>query len=382
MLSVSGLTFYLRNAEDFSRLTVALTWMFSLVLVPAIRAVVREIGSRSDYWGNPVVIIGFGRKTVQLVKYLKANKKIGLRPVLILNGYSHVKDPGIDIPILHAVKALDDEIASRLSVRTSVLVASEVPKQLANDITRRQIGGFRHVILVPDLQIFQTIGVSSIEMGYVLGLRARYNLHNRWDSILKLIIDQFLALILAFVSLPVILVIALLIKLDSSGPVLFTQERIGKDGRTFYMLKFRTMVRNADEVLKAYLASDPRFLAEWEMHQKLKNDPRITRIGKILRRLSLDELPQVWNVLDGKMSLVGPRPIIADEIQKYGDRFEFYRRVKPGITGLWQVSGRNDMSYAERVARDEYYVRNWSVWLDITILARTLVTVINQNGAY
>jgi Undecaprenyl-phosphate galactose phosphotransferase WbaP len=219
-------------------------------------------------------------------------------------------------------------------------------------------------------------------MGYVLGLRAGYNLHNRWDSILKLIIDQFLALILAFVSLPVILVIALLIKLDSSGPVLFTQERIGKDGRTFYMLKFRTMVRNADEVLKAYLASDPRFLDEWEMHQKLKNDPRITRIGKILRRLSLDELPQVWNVLDGKMSLVGPRPIIADEIQKYGDRFEFYRRVKPGITGLWQVSGRNDMSYAERVARDEYYVRNWSVWLDITILARTLVTVINQNGAY
>jgi Undecaprenyl-phosphate galactose phosphotransferase WbaP len=356
--------------------------MFSLVLVPAIRAVVREIGSRSDYWGIPVVIIGFGRKTVQLVIYLKANKKIGLRPVLILNGYSHVKDPGIDIPIVHADKAFDNEIASRLSVRTSVLVASEVPKQLANDITRRQIGGFRHVILVPDLQIFQTIGVSSIEMGYVLGMRARYNLHNRWDSILKLMIDQFLALILAFVSLPVILVIALLIKLDSSGPVLFTQERIGKDGRTFYMLKFRTMVRNADEVLKAYLASEPRFLAEWEMHQKLKNDPRITRIGKILRRLSLDELPQVWNVLDGKMSLVGPRPIIAEEIQKYGDRFEFYRRVKPGITGLWQVSGRNDMSYAERVARDEYYVRNWSVWLDITILARTLVTVINQNGAY
>jgi lipopolysaccharide/colanic/teichoic acid biosynthesis glycosyltransferase len=142
------------------------------------------------------------------------------------------------------------------------------------------------------------------------------------------------------------------------------------------------MVSNADQVLMVHLKANPELLSEWEQYQKLKVDPRTTRIGKILRRYSLDELPQLWSVLIGDMSLVGPRPIIVDEVEKYGDSFEFYKRVKPGITGLWQVSGRNNTDYADRVSLDEYYVRNWSFWLDINILARTPLSVIRRDGAY
>jgi lipopolysaccharide/colanic/teichoic acid biosynthesis glycosyltransferase len=142
------------------------------------------------------------------------------------------------------------------------------------------------------------------------------------------------------------------------------------------------MVMNGDQVLLQYLAQHPELALEWERNQKLKDDPRVTRIGKFLRRTSLDELPQLWNVLKGEMSLVGPRPIIQEEVARYGDRFSLYTQVYPGLTGLWQVSGRNDTSYDERVRLDTYYVRNWSLWLDIYLLARTAGVVLAGRGAY
>jgi lipopolysaccharide/colanic/teichoic acid biosynthesis glycosyltransferase len=142
------------------------------------------------------------------------------------------------------------------------------------------------------------------------------------------------------------------------------------------------MVENADEVLQKCLEDDPDLLAEWERNHKLKNDPRITRVGRILRKLSLDELPQVLNVIKGEMSLVGPRPIVTDEIQRYADRYKYYLQVPPGITGLWQVSGRNDVDYDRRVMLDEYYVRNRSIWLNLYIIMRTVLVVIRRQGAY
>jgi len=181
---------------------------------------------------------------------------------------------------------------------------------------------------------------------------------------------------------PLLAAIAILIKMNSPGPVFFGQQRIGQGGRRFIAWKFRSMVVDADRVLKEYLAKRPDLREEWERDQKLKNDPRVTRVGRILRKLSLDELPQLWNVIKGEMSLVGPRPIVQDELAKYGDKGTFYLKVKPGMTGLWQVSGRNDISYKERVELDVYYVRNWSVWLDLYILARTVWVVLFGKGAY
>jgi Undecaprenyl-phosphate galactose phosphotransferase WbaP len=176
--------------------------------------------------------------------------------------------------------------------------------------------------------------------------------------------------------------IAMLVKWSSKGPVFYGHERIGEGGRTFRAWKFRTMVENADETLEQYLQADPSLQVEWATNHKLKRDPRITNIGKLLRQTSLDELPQIWNVIRGEMSLVGPRPIVRNEVIKYGEEFDLYRRVRPGITGLWQVSGRSKTTYEERVTMDVHYVRNWSVWLDAYLLAKTVGVVLGKQGAY
>ena len=197
---------------------------------------------------------------------------------------------------------------------------------------------------------------------------------------------RLLDLLLIFLALPIlaplIICIALAIKLDSKGGVFYRQSRIGKGRRAFKVIKFRTMVEKADEILSKFLEENPELLEEWMLNHKLKEDPRITRVGRILRKISLDELPQLINVVKGEMSLVGPRPIVSEEIERYRDRFQYYTQVRPGITGLWQVSGRNDIDYDQRVRFDEYYVRNRSIWMNLYILIRTALVVIRRQGAY
>ena len=182
--------------------------------------------------------------------------------------------------------------------------------------------------------------------------------------------------------MPVLAVLALLIRLSSAGPAIFAHTRIGENGKPFSCYKFRTMLCNGEEVLEKHLARHPEAKLEWERDFKLKEDPRVTKIGAWLRRTSLDELPQLLNVLRGEMSLVGPRPIVEEEIGRYEEYIQDYYIVKPGITGLWQVSGRNDIDYPERVRMDSWYVRNWSVWLDLILLAKTIGVVAARKGAY
>jgi Undecaprenyl-phosphate galactose phosphotransferase WbaP len=183
-------------------------------------------------------------------------------------------------------------------------------------------------------------------------------------------------IILAFLA------ISILIKLDSPGPVFYHQTRIGRFGRKFYVYKFRTMVQNADQILENYLDGSPELKAQWLATHKLKQDPRVTRLGVTLRKLSLDELPQLWNIIKGEMSLIGPRPIVDAEVEKYGKCFDLYIQVRPGLTGLWQVSGRNDTTYERRVELDEYYIRNRSLKLDLHILWKTVFVVLSKDGAY
>src|SRR5690606_27637083 len=158
--------------------------------------------------------------------------------------------------------------------------------------------------------------------------------------------------------------------------------RIGRRGQVIKAWKFRSMHVDAERMLKEYLQNNPEARREWEQSHKLRHDPRVTALGRFLRKTSLDELPQVWNVLRGDMSVVGPRPIVQGEIHRYGDAIRLYASVKPGLTGLWQVSGRTECSYADRVRFDEFYIRHWSPWLDIYILAKTVVTLIKRQGAY
>jgi Undecaprenyl-phosphate galactose phosphotransferase WbaP len=196
------------------------------------------------------------------------------------------------------------------------------------------------------------------------------------------VLDISFILFAAPYILVVFLVIMILIVLDSEGPIFYRQSRIGRYGRKFYVYKFRTMVQNADQVLHMYLENSPELRAEWLATHKLKNDPRVTRVGTILRKLSLDELPQLWNILNGEMSLIGPRPIVEQEIEKYGKCFDLYVQVRPGLTGLWQVSGRSDTSYERRVELDEYYILNRSLKLDLQIILKTIGVVLGGKGAY
>jgi Undecaprenyl-phosphate galactose phosphotransferase WbaP len=196
------------------------------------------------------------------------------------------------------------------------------------------------------------------------------------------VLDISLILLAAPYIILAFLILGTLIKLDSPGPVFFRQIRIGRFGRKFAVYKFRTMVQNADQVLQDYLDKSPELKAEWLATHKLKQDPRVTRLGGLLRKLSLDELPQLWNIIIGDMSLVGPRPIVDAEVEKYGKIFKLYIQVRPGLTGLWQVSGRNNTTYERRVELDEYYVRNRSLKLDLEILLKTVLVVLKRDGAY
>lgn len=200
--------------------------------------------------------------------------------------------------------------------------------------------------------------------------------------VIKRFLDVLLVVLASPLLVPLFLVVAATVRLSSPGPVLFSHRRIRKHGAFFTMWKFRTMCQDSAQVLEDYLAKNPVARAEWRETHKLRHDPRVTRVGIFLRRFSLDELPQFWNVLEGTMSLVGPRPIVAAEVEKYGEYFVEYCKVKPGITGLWQVSGRSEVTYEERVQLDCKYVRDWSLGNDLKILSRTTFSVVNQDGAY
>jgi undecaprenyl-phosphate galactose phosphotransferase len=215
----------------------------------------------------------------------------------------------------------------------------------------------------------------------VLALRLYNNLSRPWPRRIKRCFDLTVGCLLLVLTAPLFALIGWRLR-RKGGPIFFGHTRIGQGGRRFKCLKFRTMVPNADKVLDDHLEAHPDLREEWEKHHKLRKDPRITRIGRWLRRTSLDELPQLINVIRGEMSLVGPRPVIADELERYGDNLVYYIESKPGLTGLWQVSGRSDTTYRQRVHLDSWYARNWSLWCDLVILMKTPTAVFRGFGAY
>jgi undecaprenyl-phosphate galactose phosphotransferase len=216
----------------------------------------------------------------------------------------------------------------------------------------------------------------------VILMKFRYNLLRSESRIAKRIFDLIVAGLSFLICIPLIFFAALLIKLTSKGPIFYKQERLGKDKILFPCYKFRTMYLDGNERLQKILKSSPEIKLEWEKFMKIANDPRVTLLGKFLRRTSIDELPQLWNVIKGEMSLVGPRPYLPREVKNLEKRMGIITKVKPGITGLWQVSGRSQLSFDERLTLDEYYVKNWSLWSDIVIIVKTLKVFFKAEGAY
>ena len=200
-------------------------------------------------------------------------------------------------------------------------------------------------------------------------------------GVIKRFVDVIGAIVLGVVFMPLIVVIVFMLR-RNGGPVIYMHRRVGRGGRMFPCLKFRTMVPDADDALRELLEHNAELQAEWVRDHKLRHDPRVTQLGRFLRRTSLDELPQLVNVLRGEMSLVGPRPVVREELLRYGKNVETYLAARPGITGLWQVTGRNDTDYRRRVVLDTYYVRNQNLFLDLYILAKTTGVVLGGNGAY
>ena len=388
-LGLGALSFWFRNAESFSRASFVIGWLISLFLLPAGRELLRAVATKYRLWGEPVAIIGFGDQGAEFVEFLQKYPSLGFNPVVLINGFYPANGHGnahngnYPLPMMDAQGLVDHEYGKFLKgIHTAIVIQNEVPETFLQSIVQDYGFRFSNLILVSDTHQFASLWVIPMDIGGVLGLRVRQNLMSSWQQGLKRVLDLSIIIIASPLLIPFFGFISLVTLLDLPGAVFYTQMRIGHGGHKFGVWKFRTMVKNADEVLEKYLSANPELRKEWDETHKLKNDPRITRMGKFLRKSSLDELPQVWNVLRGEMGIVGPRPIIEEEAHHYGEKIKVYMQVRPGITGLWQVSGRNDLDYPTRVRLDEYYVRNWSVWFDLYIIARTPWKMITGTGAY
>ncbi|MGJ3248888.1 MAG: undecaprenyl-phosphate galactose phosphotransferase WbaP [Elainellaceae cyanobacterium] len=380
-LVLGSAIFLFREGEIYSRGAFLLAWALSLFLVHLSRALVRSLFASKRWWGYPVIVLGAGKTGDMVIRTLQRRPRIGLKPVLVLDDDPSKRGTLHDVPVVGGV-----ELAPRLArirrIPYAIVAMPGVPRDRLLNLLERYGQTFAHLLIIPDLFGFSSLWVAAKDLGGVLGLEVRQQLLLPGPRIAKFCIDLSCTLIGGTLLLPLLGLIILLIRIDSPGPVFYGQIRIGQRGRKFKAWKFRSMVQNADQVLFDYLQQHPELRDAWETHHKLRDDPRVTRVGKFLRRTSLDELPQLWNILRGEMSLVGPRPIVDEELWRYGDKFTLYTKVTPGLTGLWQVSGRNDITYEERVNLDAYYVRNWSVWLDIYILMRTVWVVLVGEGAY
>lgn len=376
----ASMLFIFRSSELYSRSIFLATWVIGAPMVLLARYLVRRTCSGRRWWGLSAVVLGSSEGAQHLIRRI-ATHAAGIRIVGVLADEYTETWPSDLPPIWGYTGDVSARAFGRLANYIIVAVSDKSSTHLRKTIHESCIG-FRHILMIPDLNGFCSLGIAAREVGNELGFELPQRLFHPGARTAKRIMDISVSLLSLVTLAPLFLIAWILIKLTSEGPGFFGQARYGQDGRIFTAWKFRTMVVNADQVLADHLLTHTEDSRAWQCDHKLKKDPRITIVGKLLRRSSLDELPQLWNVLRGEMSLVGPRPIVKAEIPKYGKGYELYTRVLPGISGLWQVSGRNNTTYQERVAFDEYYVRNWSIWLDTYILFRTIQAVSRAEGAY
>lgn len=373
--------FLFREVALYSRAAFLMAWLLSMVFVIIGRYSIRSLCARQPWWGYPVVVMGAGKTGEMVVRTLQRQPSLGLKPIAILDDDPKTHGSLAGVPVVGGL-SMAPALAKDFKIPYAIVAMPGVARSRLMQLLGKYGRTFPHLMIIPDLFGMASLWVAARDLGGVLGLEARQQLFLPGPRLMKACLDKGLVLIISLLALPFIALISLLIRLDSPGPIFYRQIRIGQEGKLFKAWKFRSMVVDADVALERYLQVHPELRSNWEKDHKLKDDPRITRIGRFLRRTSLDELPQLWNIFVGQMSLVGPRPIVYEEVWRYGDMYDLYLQVLPGLTGLWQVSGRNDVTYEERVNLDAYYVRNWSVWLDIYILIRTVKVVLAGDGAY
>ena len=378
---MAALNFFISGDRAFPRSLLILSAFFAFILLFCVRHITKRLLVLCGLWQAPVLVVGAGKTAELLDQVFIQDPNMGYRIIGFLEDSPDERPLTKKYPVLGRFEDAGNVIRN-CRVDTVILATPGLPSQQMIDLFYRIQHEARYISIIPDL-FGLPVGNLQVETFFdqkMVLLQTRNNMASRTNRLYKWLVDIAGALFGVIFLLPVTLLLAVVIYLDSPGPILFSHRRVGQNGREFPCYKFRTMVPNSHAELQKYLKLHPEALSEWETYYKLKDDPRITRVGRWLRKYSLDELPQFLNVLKGEMSLVGPRPIVQEEVAKYGRFIEDFFLVKPGITGLWQVSGRNDISYDDRVHIDSWYVRNWSVWLDLVILLKTVRYVISGRG--
>ncbi len=377
------LIYFLKAGEQASRTFMLVFGFLVLCNVCIIRYTVLKFLKLKNIFSEPVLVIGAGLTAERLIKFWREDLGYRYDVAGFIDDNPVSKTIPSEFPILGGFDEVK-KIVRRLEIQTVVIAAPGISKERLQEIITEIQPRVKNISFIPDLIGTPMAGVdaSILFSEKILMLNLRNNLSRVYNRIFKRIFDLVLTITGGILISPILLGIAVAVCISNRGGIIFAHKRVGMYGKPFNCYKFQTMVKDADKVLEKYLAENPAARKEWEETFKLTNDPRVTRLGNFLRRTSLDELPQLLNVILGDMSLVGPRPIVEEEISKYGKNIREYYMVPPGITGMWQVSGRSDTTYPERVAMDTWYVRNWSVWIDIMYLFKTVKAVLTGRGAY
>lgn len=362
----------------YSRAIFLMAWALSMVLVPIGRSIARGAFAGKPWWGHPVMVLGAGATARVLLQSLQRNPWLGLKPVAVLDDDPSKHGELCGIPVMGAM-----DVAPMLAKQYGITYAIVAMPGATADQLRKiyaKYGPFLpHLLVIPRLIGFSSLWVVAKDLGGVVGLEVRQRLLLLGPRAIKKSLDLTLTMLLIVVLLLPLLLIAVWIKFDSDGPVFFLQKRPGYRGKPFAIRKFRTMYTDAARRMNQLPVEQRK---EFEKFGKIKHDPRITPIGKWLRKFSIDELPQLWNVLVGEMSLVGPRAYLKSQLPRMIQHRDLIFQVRPGITGIWQISGRSTVPFEQRMELDAYYVRNWSVWLDLHVLAQTGWVVLFGKGAY
>ncbi len=378
-----------RLSDIISRLVMVFLWLYSLILFPFFRLLGKKVLSAAGFWRENAVIIGAGDVGIEIARGIIREKHLGYKIVGFLDDAQEKK--GMELQIddktykVFGKARHFSKFVNLLNVSTVIIAIPSLSLQKMSEITSSVQRYTKSVLLVPDLKGIALLNTElyHLFMQQLFLLKINNNLKSLFNRMVKRSFDLTMALLFSPIFLLLAGVIGILVKIDSPGPLFYSHIRVGQKGKSIKVYKIRTMYMDAQEKLKNFLENDRAAREEWETFFKLKNDPRVTRVGKWLRETSLDELPQIINIVNGSMSLVGPRPVLREEIDNYYKEYaDYYFMVKPGMTGLWQTSGRNVMNYDFRVKLDTWYVLNWSLWFDIVILFKTIKVVLKKEGAY
>lgn len=370
------ITLYMFKTSDYiSRSYIVIFFIMSFLSLYLFRQILVKVCNHLNIMKTPVLFVGNGKTTEEIIYFTNHNNCFGIKVAGIIEDTSDLAE--LQHSIIEKIKSL--------KITTLIIAIPTMEKQKLMSLIKEIQPLVRNLVFVPN-----TIGipaynleVKKIYQSNMILLGIKNNLAKKTNRRIKRLFDLLVGSIVCILILPILIIISIAIKLDSKGPAFFNAKRIGKNGKLFKCYKFRSMYQNADELLKQYLEENPEQREEWHKFQKLKgNDIRVTKVGQFIRKYSLDELPQIFNVLKGDMSLVGPRPYLPREQTLMNSFYNIIITTVPGITGYWQVSGRSNVTFEGRLEMDNWYIRNWSIWIDWVVLVKTIKVVLFRNGAY